>query len=56
MDDDVCHDRQCWATLNGEFVDEMRGGLAAPTSYPARRGQAIDLWFDRDREGGFDKG
>ena len=58
MDADVCFERQCWAGVDGAFVNDsqMRGGLAAPTTWPVRPGAAVDLWFDKDNVGGYDAG
>eukprot|EP01043_Picozoa_sp_COSAG02_P019516 COSAG02_NODE_943_length_15741_cov_31.861974_2_plen_72_part_00 len=48
MDDDVCHDRRCWASVNGHFTgDVLEGGRVDATTWPVQPGQAIDVWFNK---------
>ena len=35
---------------DGWEPDDQIGGLAAPTSWPLRRGQAIDVWFNQSQD------
>ena len=47
MDDDVCHDRRCWASVNGHFTgDVLEGGRVDATTWPVQPQQAIDIYFD----------
>ena len=47
MDDDVCHDRRCWASLSGHFTgDVLEGGRVDATTWPVQPQQAIDIYFD----------
>ena len=53
MDDDVCHDRQCWASVNGHFTgDVLEGGRVDATTWPVQPGQAIDVWFNKSTDPG----
>ena len=53
MDDDVCHDRRCWASLAGEYVgDVLEGGRVDATTWPVQPGQAIDVWFNKSTDPG----
>ena len=43
MDDDVCHDRQCWASVNGEYVgDVLEGGRVDATNLNRFRAASVD--------------
>ena len=51
MDDDVCHDGRCWASVNGEYVgDVLEGGRVDATTWPVQPGQAIDVWFNKSTD------
>ena len=51
MDDDVCHDRRCWASVNGHFTgDVLEGGRVDATTWPVQPGQAIDVWFNKSTD------
>eukprot|EP01046_Picozoa_sp_COSAG06_P002458 COSAG06_NODE_87_length_24962_cov_107.553795_25_plen_207_part_00 len=51
MDRDVCHDQQCWASLNGDYVsDVLEGGRVDATTWPVQPGQAIDVWFNKSTD------
>ena len=51
MDDDVCYDRRCWATVNGHFTgDVLEGGRVDATTWPVQSGQAIDVWFNKSTD------
>ena len=51
MDDDVCHDRQCWASLAGDFVsDALSGGRMDATTWPVQPNQALDVWFNKSTD------
>ena len=51
MDDDVCHDRRCWASVNGHFTgDVLEGGRVDATTWPVQPQQAIDVWFNKSTD------
>ena len=51
MDDDVCHDRRCWASLDGHFVgDALSGGRMDATTWPVQPNQALDVWFNKSTD------
>ena len=51
MDDDVCHDRRCWASVNGHFTgDVLEGGRMDATTWPVQPNQALDVWFNKSTD------
>ena len=51
MDDDVCHDRRCWASLDGHFTgDILEGGRVDATTWPVQPNQALDVWFNKSTD------
>ena len=53
MDRDVCHDRECWASVNGEYIsDVLEGGRVDATTWPVQPGQALDVWFNKSTDPG----